>query len=764
MEGVANARTAVASSARRQLVSSTRAGLELFLISVLLLFLELACIRWFAAHVLFLTFFTNTILLACFLGMSVGCVAAGRAQNFLTRTPALLVVAMVAAHVLEFLRFPLQKVLQVGNPASPEHVFFGTENVSQDVAHFFIPIEAIEGFFFLILALALMGPGQELGRALNRVPNRVRAYTLNILGSVAGIVLFAFCAWWELAPLWWFLGVVIGTGYFLFRPHLACRPVTRGAGLVCLGGVLGLASLTSGGYMERAANLREHLWSPYYRIDYDRLYQIITVNLLSHQQMVSRNNNASPAYAYALPYLLNRDVGGRSFENVLIIGAGSGNDVSRALEWGARHVDAVEIDPVILRLGRVFHPDHPYWDKRVSVHLDDGRNFVRSTDARYGLIVYALVDSLVLHSSYSNIRLESYLFTRQAFADVRRHLSPGGVFVIYNYFRQGWIVARLYKGLTEIFGTEPMVLTLPPRPIVEPQMSGGFTMFLAGDIDRLRRAFQRQPEYWLRDGEAPSLDSPNGFEQDPKPEEQLRWRQFFPAQVRQTNNLRTPSDDWPFLYLHRPMIPGLSVRGMIIMGSLSFLLLLIFLPKPQGGDGYLTLDGRMFFLGAGFMLVETKAVVQMALLFGSTWMVNTVVFLAVLIMILAANLFVLRVQPEGLARYYVGLLAALALNSLVPLDFFLGMNRSVQLAGSSLLVFSPILFAGVIFAVSFGRSSQPHRDLGANIAGAILGGLAEYSSMLLGFQYVMLLALVFYGLSGVFGRSVSRVGQAAEQR
>ena len=91
----------------------------------------------------------------------------------------------------------------------------------------------------------------------------------------------------------------------------------------------------------------------------------------------------------------------------------------------------------------------------MSVQLNDGRNFLRNApDGTYDLIVYALVDSLVLHSGYSNIRLESYLFTDQAFADVKRCLKPGGVFVMYNYFRQGWIVARLHKGLTQAFGDE----------------------------------------------------------------------------------------------------------------------------------------------------------------------------------------------------------------------------------------------------------------------------------------------------------------------
>jgi hypothetical protein len=62
------------------------------------------------------------------------------------------------------------------------------------------------------------------------------------------------------------------------------------------------------------------------------------------------------------------------------------------------------------------------------------------------------VDSLVLHSGYSNIRLESFLFTQQTYEDVRRHLKPDGNFVIYNYFRQGWLAARLQKGLEEVFG------------------------------------------------------------------------------------------------------------------------------------------------------------------------------------------------------------------------------------------------------------------------------------------------------------------------
>ena len=461
---------------------------------------------------------------------------------------------------------------------------------------------------------------------------------------------------------------------------------------------------------------------------------------------------------------------------MLIIGAGSGNDVSRALQWDAKHVDAVEIDPAINRLGRSFHPDHPYQDQRVQIHLDDGRNFLRATDRKYDLIVYALVDSLVLHSGYSNIRLESFLFTRQAFEDIRRHLKPNGTFVIYNYFRQGWLAARLQKGLDEVFGSgNSLVLTLPYRKVIEPEKAtfGDFTIFFAGATGELRNAFAGQSDYWLRNDQPPGPTSPNGFHQPgldatPVGEQSLAnaqataspWQHFGLASVLPIEGgLRSATDDWPFLYLREPMIPTLSLRGMLIMGGLGLLLIFLFLPRQKkvavdepasrAASFRSALNVQLFFLGAGFMLVETKAVVTMALLFGSTWVVNSVVFLAVLMMILLANLWTLRVKPKRLWPYYAGLFITLALNTIVPLDFFLGMNRSVQVLGSCLLVFAPILFAAVIFAASFKRSTQADRAFGVNIAGAMMGGLAEYSSMLLGFQYVVLVAIFFYAVSAV---------------
>jgi hypothetical protein len=119
-------------------------------------------------------------------------------------------------------------------------------------------------------------------------------------------------------------------------------------------------------------------------------------------------------------------------------------------------------------------------------------------------------------------------------------------------------------------------------------------------------------------------------------------------------------------------------------------------------------------------------------------------------MILLSNLYVLRFHPSRLQPYYAGLLVALAANIFVPLDFFLGLSQLVQVVSSCLVVFAPIFFAGVVFAISFRDSHTPDRDFGANTAGAMAGGLAENVSMLLGFRYLLLVAVLFYLLSAIF--------------
>jgi hypothetical protein len=163
-----------------------RNSVNLFAIGFLILFLELACIRWFSATVVFLTFFTNIVLIACFLGMSCGCLAARQRWNWLAWFPLLAFGTFTAARVIMALYSRWGGLaVDVGHQASPQEVFFGTEYTNPDLAQFVVPIESIAALFFVLIALMFVGLGQVLGRAFDAHPNRVIAYSLNIGGSLA---------------------------------------------------------------------------------------------------------------------------------------------------------------------------------------------------------------------------------------------------------------------------------------------------------------------------------------------------------------------------------------------------------------------------------------------------------------------------------------------------------------------------------------------------------------------------------------------------
>jgi spermidine synthase len=715
-------------------VDERRLGLDLFLVGFLVLFFELACIRWFAANVVFLQFFTNVVLIACFLGMSCGCLAARRRWNWLAATPLIALATFAAAHALLIVySYWGGFAVDVGHQASPQEIFFGTEDRNPDVAQFVVPIELIAALFFILIALMFVGLGQVLGRAFDAYPNRVLGYSLNIGGSLVGILAFSALSLAQAPPAVWFPIVCAGVGYLLYQDKALSRPR-----------LLALAALAIFALIPTdRSGLHEIRWSPYYAVDLKKTTGLITVNMISHQAMVPFQAGGS---SYSLIHLLERQSGGPPFQDELIIGAGSGNDIAHALRFGVNRIDAVEIDPVIQDIGVRDHPDRPYEDQRVIRHLDDGRHFLRTTDRKYDLVVYALVDSLILHSGYANIRLESYLFTEQAFEDVRRVLKPDGFFVMYNYYRQGWIVQRVAAMAKRVFGCDPIVLPLPYAETLKSSEAAGFTTIIAGCNPRIADAFRQHGAFWLNVA-PPENMAVDGFSalSDLAPAGQSdRWSKIAPTRLIVDNDAPAlaTSDDWPFLYISGKFIPALTVRSMIVLGALGIAMVYLFMPK-----GRLRINNRMFFLGAAFMLLETKAVVQMALLFGSTWLVNSAVFLTALLLILAANLYVLRAPSVRLGPHYAALLVFLAAALLAPFDTFLSGGIVWRYVAPCALSLGPMFFAGVIFARSFRDEADPDQAFGSNIAGSVIGGLSESFSTLLGFQHLLLLAICFYALS-----------------
>lgn len=728
-----------------------RPYLDLFLISFLILFFELACIRWFGSMVVFLTFFTNVVLLATFLGMSVGCLSASSRRDVTGWVAPLLLISSVLAWILLHSYNIFHRIaIDVGGQRSPQQIYFGTEYRAADVSTFVIPLELIAVVFFVLIALTFVGMGQVMGRAFNEAGDRLKAYTANIGGSLAGIAVFSAASYLRTTPLAWF-AIALGLWLYFLKRWSAVQ-IFSVMGTVCLA-AFSAYNVSPNAPFQKGAYYVLQYWSPYYKIDFDPAGRAIFTNNIGHQAMVAK---AEDTPSYALVHLLNRDAGRKPFEDVLVIGAGSGNDVEAALAYGAKHVDAVEIDPAIYETGRANHPELPYSDPRVTIHIDDGRSFLRKTTRHYDLVVYALVDSLVLESGYSSIRLESFLFTTQTFADIRSRLKPDGTFVVYNLMRQGWLVGRISRQLEGAFGAPPIVLSEPFVENIQPNdlQTNRFTCFVSGGAGSAREAiagkFQESGNFWMYKTVEPNRAGLNGFAAQPPATADLpqeNWLRIAPAHLTIGGFTRLATDDWPFPYLREPLIPWLNIREMILVAIVSAAILWVFSPVKR-----VIPDGHMFFLGAGFMLLETKGVVHASLLFGATWIVNSVVFFSILLLILAANLYVRFVGHVRPWICYVLLVAALIANIVVPMSTFLALPGWEKVAVSCAVVFAPIFFAGIIFSTSFQASQNPDIDFGANVAGAVLGGLCENFSSILGFNHLLLLAVAFYLISAVLRR------------
>jgi SAM-dependent methyltransferase len=656
-----------------------------FLASFLVLFLEIALIRWMPAYVRLLAYFSNFILLASFLGIGVGCLLAPARARLFAFFPALMAAVVAAVY---FFR------LEVSVPTAGS-IYFSSGTADKVVL---VESTMLLPLLFIVIAALFATMAQRMGREMAVLPP-LAGYTVNIAGSLTGVVAFAVISWLELPPSVWF-GLAFAAAVPLIVLADPERSQPRGL-FVAVNLLLLGVSLVFVHVMARGA-----LWSPYYKITVVQAGPdtVVEVNNIFHQSMAPVEQKE---YFYQWPYT----VFGDSFDNVLILGAGSGTDVAAALRHGAKHVDAVEIDPTIIRLGRDRHPDRPYDDPRVTIVNDDARHFLRTTDKRYNLVVFALIDSLTLQSSFSGVRLESYMFTEESFRAVRARLAPNGLLVVYNYFRERWLVDRLANTAAVAFGEEPRVHVHAAHSYLGVIMAGPRLARLATDPvvpDRVMAFGQAQ---------APS-----------------------PARILRRNPAVEPAtDDWPFLYLRNRHLPRHYGFALTLILVVSLAVVLAALRGQQGRWSW-----QFFLLGAGFMLLETKSIIQFALLWGSTWVVASLAIAAVLTMALLANWIVSRVEIKR--AWLVGsvLLALLALNYAIPVGRVAFDSRVAESIFYAALMFSPILCAGLLFGSAIKYSTSLPRDYGTNLLGAMVGGVGEYLSLLTGFSTLLLLIAACY--------------------
>lgn len=647
-----------------------RDRLELFLASFLMLFAELVLIRWTSAHVVYLSYFSNFVLLGSFLGIGLGFLRAAKGPDLFRWAP----IALLGVTA------PIMFQPVVIDRSGGDLIYFGSVTFHGLPSWFVLP--AVFLAVTAVMAAITHGVAVRFGRLAP-----LDAYRFDILGSLAGVVAFALLARFGAAPLAWAIVVAL-----LFLPLLKRRGWVYAANLVALAGLIALF-----GYASFRPN---QTWSPYYRVEV--LPEYIRVNGIPHQAMIE-----TPGSYYETPYKMAAG----PIRDVLVIGAGNGNDVAAALRAGVSHVDAVEIDPQIQAVGRARHPEHPYSDPRVTAVVDDGRAFLGRTKSSYDLIVFALPDSLTLVSGQSAIRLESYLFTAEAIAAARERLRPGGAFVLYNYYRENWLLDRIAGTVANAFGAPPC-LELGPEPKEEQhKTTGRFSMMLASR-------------------------EPGGVRCA------TRW-------VPPAEPIVSATDDHPYVYLKERRLPVRYALTLGLVLAASFVLVRIAGGKLGAMRGALDL----FCMGAAFMVLETKSVVQFALLFGTTWFVNALVFAGILATVLIAIEVERKVRIGRPALLFALLLGGLLLAALVPSAALLALAPLPRFFAATALAFFPIFVANLIFAERFRDSENSTRDFGANLLGAMVGGTLEYLSLVSGYRALLGLVAVLYLLAWFFSRS-----------
>jgi spermidine synthase len=680
-----------------------RGFVPLFLASFLALYFELVVIRYLSTEIRVFAYLKNLALIASFFGIGLGMVLESSPKALKRLFPFIvaalfLIIRFASALKLTHLSAPTWDYRMLGDlPVAPT----GHWLLLWDILMVFVYLLAIPAIMYLVVAFFAV-LGGIVGEQIKQFPS-LEGYGVNLGGSLAGIAAFTALSITGTPPVVWvLLGLLALAPFFLHqRWSLAVFALILGA----------------------MAIPQPHVyWSPYYRISMTEVTPppgwprpaayFVDVNHDYHQKMLDLSPEFTRSYpdvepnhsgraTYELPYQLVPDP-----SQVLVVGAGTGNDVAAALRHGATHVDAVEIDPLIYRLGRKNHPEHPYDSPKVSVTITDARAYFKRATRKYDLIVFGYLDAHTMVTGFSSIRLDNYVYTLESFREARNLLKENGTLVLAFGGGRTFISDRLFATLAQAFNATPRAY---------------FTGYDESGVVFV-------------EGKGTESNLAGGFPEISKD-----------LQIHQATTVLA-TDHWPFLYLESRTVPFAiwSVLALFLYFATALLQREVSIRRLASRQGL-----HLFLLGAGFMLLETKGVTELSLLFGSTWIVNAVVIAAFLVMGLLANTFIMfRPVSRGIA--YGALFTILAAGMFIPYSLFGVLPPLEKVLGAAALAGLPVFFSGLIFSRSFRDVAHPAQGLGINLLGAVVGGALENLVMVGGTPVLGLLAFLLYGLSAAF--------------
>ena len=679
---------------------------EMFALSFTALFLEMMVIRWVPSVVRLVAYYANLMLLSSFLGLGAWALASARKWRLLGWFPAFL-----ACDIGMLL---LDRNSVIGTSASEAHFFALSPTLFQ--AFVLVRIFALNALLFVPL-------GQRMGTLFNSLP-RLPAYAWDLAGSLSGTLCFGLFSLRMFSP-------VLGMAAVMLI-YLAISGRRRWPAAVPLFAAVLAAIIWNSD--------PKAVWSPYYYITVRQIgvpgatvgappadlltmrdppVYSVNVNQFGYHLDASLDpsrytpgTNAALGvrwlqFQYGIPYAVSD---GR--DRVMVVGAGGGCDVEAALAAGVRHVDAVEIDPAIIRISRRFNAGAPYSDPRVSVHIDDARSFLAKAAPGYDLVAFGFLDSQALFSTMNNVRLDGYVYTVEGIRSAFRLLNDRGMLTLSFGLGRPWMGPKLYEMVAAATGREP-------------------TLYYDADGPQLILCVPRDARVQL-------------------PQKAFRYTRI---SYGNPPPIDLPTDDWPFLYLMRRTIPSDYLVGIATLLAFS-VAAVAWLRRTTFGRG----DVHFGLLGMGFLLLETKSISDSTLFFGATWFVTMVVVAGVLLMVIGANLAAERMR--GFAFWmYAPLFAVLALLLLVPREHVLEYDFAGRLLWTLLVVPLPVFFAGIIFSTTFRDAASPSAAFGANLIGAMLGGFCEYLAMAIGNHRLGLLIIIAYMGSMLALVSARRLGR-----
>lgn len=683
---------------------------QLALASAAGLFLELLMIRWISSEIPVFAYFKNFVLIACFLGFGLGCCLCRRRIRALALFVPFLVMTLVVSLPWPALRDLLTSMPSLIGGLSEVDVW-GVPSLSGngkellDVAKsvvIVVPLFGLVAFLFVPL-------GQLVGWYLEKAPRGIRGYTINIFASLAGILVYTGLCFVNQAPPVWLATASVLVIWLLWR-----RPPVRWALAIVFSACVALTAL--------APHVGRVYWSPYQRLVLRPLYlkdgELASYQLRTNDSWYQNIYDLSPEFTakhpevfsdlpaewnpYNLPYRFFPNPG-----SVLVLGAGTGNDVAAALRNGAQRVVAVEIDPLIQHLGSQLHFERPYSSPRVQVVVNDARSYVENSHEQFDLIMFSLLDSHTTSSYYTNIRIDNYVYTLEAMQAAKRLLKPDGLLILKFWVETPWIETRLTELTQIVFGRRPMILA-----VRQPFYGTTGHFFFCGSTERINAALAADTAL-LAYAKANALASSGA-----------------------TAALTT--DDWPYFYQHEPGLPS-----AVLLMSLVLLVLGWFLLRNTGVSVG-SLDWHFFFLGAGFFLLEAQIISKMALLFGTTWLVNSIAISGLLLLIVGSNVLVEYRRNVNIGFAYAGIFASIIVSYAIPMQSLFVASYWLKALTALAVLGMPVFFAGIVFIRSFAAAGFQGAALGSNLFGALVGGLLESLSMWTGIRSLLVVAALLY--------------------